>query len=46
MNTDELNAELHQLQDDAGYFDEPWWLDLEPSAEEVGWIFERARLAS
>lgn len=26
---DALNAEMHADLDDAGYFDEPWWLDME-----------------
>ena len=25
----EINEELHRIKDDAGHYDEPWWLDLE-----------------
>ena len=25
----EMNEELHRIKDDAGHYDEPWWLDLE-----------------
>jgi len=31
---DELNAELHRLKDDAGHYDEPWWLGVEPAEGE------------
>jgi hypothetical protein len=28
-NLDALNAEMYADLDDAGHFDEPWWLDME-----------------
>lgn len=34
MNTwerrnEEMNKEMHRIQDDAGHYDEPWWLDMD-----------------
>lgn len=26
---------IHQDQDDRGWFDEPWWLDMEPSRSDI-----------
>lgn len=33
--TNKWNDEIHAHQDDQGYFDEPWWLDMEPSKSEI-----------
>ena len=32
---EEAMASIHAHQDDAGHFDEPWWLDMEPSKAEI-----------
>lgn len=33
--TNKWNDEIHAHQDDQGYFDEPWWLDMQPTKAEI-----------